>query len=243
MKSSFLIKSEHFEGPLPLLLSLIEKHKLSINQVSLSKVADDFISYIKSFEDFPIAESADFILTASTLILIKSKSLLPSLVLSKEEEGNIEDLERRLKLYQKIKDLSGNLRKNFGKNPIFFPNDRPTNPVFSPHETITIMRLLESAKNIISVLPKFEKLPKAVVQKVMSLEEMIGNLSKRIEQSLKLSFKDFSGMGKKEKVHVIVSFLAMLELVKQGAIKVAQNESFSDITIETERDLSTPEYA
>jgi segregation and condensation protein A len=242
MKSGFEIKLEHFEGPLELLLSLIEKHKLSINQISLSKVADDFISYIKSLEDFPISESADFILTASTLILIKSKSLLPSLELSKEEEGNIEDLERRLRLYQKIKDLSINLKKSFGKNQIFFANDRPTTPVFSPHEAINTIKLYESAKNIISVLPKFEKLPKAVVQKVMSLEEMIGNLSKRIEQSLKLSFKDFSGMGKKEKVHVIVSLLAMLELVKQGAIKVAQDDSFSDITIETEKDLSTPQY-
>jgi chromatin segregation and condensation protein Rec8/ScpA/Scc1 (kleisin family) len=90
-------------------------------------------------------------------------------------------------------------------------------------------------------LPKFEKLSKAIVQKVVSLEEMIQSLSKRVSNSLKMSFKDFSGFGKKEKVHVIVSFLAMLELVKQGAINVVQENHSSDITIET-KEIGTPKY-
>src|SRR4051812_32375972 len=100
----FLVKHEQFEGPLDLLLSLIEKRKLFINDISLAKVADDFINHIKNFEQFPIGESANFILIASTLLLIKSKSLLPTLQLTEEEQGSIEDLETRLKIYQRIKD-------------------------------------------------------------------------------------------------------------------------------------------
>ncbi len=242
MNSSFKVRLEAFEGPLDLLLSLIEKQKLSISQISLAKVADDFLSYIQSSGNFPIAESADFILIASTLVLIKSKTLLPQLELSTEEEGNIEDLERRLRLYQQVKAVSFGVKELFGRHPIFFPRDRKVVPVFSPHVGITVKNLLESARNVIFALPKFERLPKAIVAKVVSLEEMIKNLSSRISQSLKMSFSEFSGMGKKEKVHVIVSFLALLELVKQGVVRVVQNEHFSDITIETDKEVSTPKY-
>lgn len=205
-------------------------------------MADDFIAYINSRPNFPIAESADFILIASTLVLIKSKSLLPSLELSEEEQGSIEDLEQRLKFYRRIKEQSKIVRELFGRRPMFFPRERKVLPVFSPHNSITLANIIASVRSIISALPKFEKLQKAVVQEVISLEEMIKNLSERITRSLKMSFRDFSGMGKKEKVHVIVSFLALLELFKQGIIKVAQEKHFSDITIETESELGTPKY-
>ena len=84
-------------------------------------------------------------------------------------------------------------------------------------------------------------MPKAMVKKVMSLEEMIDTLSVRIQSSIKLSFKEFSGMGKKEKVEVIVGFLAMLELVKQGIINVEQQGRFSDILMETDQ-VGLPRY-
>ena len=99
MDNEYQVKTHIFEGPLDTLLSLIEKRKLFINDISLSKVADDYIAYIKSLENFPIADSAHFILIASTLVLIKSKSLLPNLTLSEEEEHSIEDLEARLREY------------------------------------------------------------------------------------------------------------------------------------------------
>src|SRR4249920_742770 len=102
--SHFRIKTEVFEGPLDLLLSLVEKRKLFINDISLAKVTDDFIAYIQKFDNMPMADSAQFILIASTLLLIKSKSLLPSLTLSEDEEEGIHDLETRLKIYQRIKE-------------------------------------------------------------------------------------------------------------------------------------------
>jgi segregation and condensation protein A len=146
-----------------------------------------------------------------------------------------------LKIYQKFKDLSKRLRQDFGKNVLLFQSNRIVDPVFAPHQNITPSNLALAIKQVISSLPKFEKLSKAIVQKVVSLEEMIQSLSKRISNSLKMSFKDFSGFGKKEKVHVIVSFLAMLELVKQGAINVVQENHSSDITIET-KEIGTPKY-
>src|SRR5574344_205785 len=99
-KVNFHIDTEHFQGPIDLLLSLIEKRKLFINDFSLSKVADDYISQVRSFESYPIDDVANFLLVASTWVLIKSKSILPDLNLTKEEEQDIDDLKRRLALYE-----------------------------------------------------------------------------------------------------------------------------------------------
>jgi segregation and condensation protein A len=239
---TFKIKTEVFEGPLDLLLSLVEKRKLFINDISLAKVTDDFISHIQQFEKLPMGESAQFILVASTLLLIKSRSLLPSLKLTEEEETDIHDLETRLKIYKRIKDASISVSQLFGHEIIFQPSQvRPVEPVFSPHESMKLLTLAQAIKDVIKQLPKKETLPKAVVRKVVSLEEMIDNLTVRITKGLRMSFKEFSEGHKGEKVNVIVSFLAMLELVKQGTIHVTQDDHFGDIQMET-KNIGVPRY-
>ncbi len=239
---TFVVKMPSFEGPLDLLLDLIEKRKLSINEVSLAQVADDYIEYVKKLDEFPIAMTAHFIVIASTLLLIKSKSLLPSLALSPEEQGSIEELERRLHFYRRARELGKHLRELFGKRMIFIPEQSIDTVVFSPDSQTTLQGITSSLKQLLLNLPKIQTLPKAIVQKVISLEEMIGNLTERISTNLKLSFKEFAHAGdKKEKVHIIVSFLAMLELVKQGIIGVRQDKHFDDIYMETEH-LDVPRY-
>lgn len=239
---AYHVKLDHFEGPLDLLLIQIEKRKLPINEVSLSKVTDDFISYIENTKEFPIGESAHFILIASTLLLIKSKSLLPTLELTFEEQGSIEDLENRLKQYKKIKELSLHLKEKFGKETLFSPMPRKNiKPVFSPDSKTNISALRESINRVLESIPKIEKLPSVIVKKVISLEEMIEGLTERITKSLKMSFKEFSVADKKDRVNVIVSFLAMLELVKRGIIKANQDRSFDDIHMETE-EIGIPKY-
>jgi segregation and condensation protein A len=239
---SFTVKQEHFNGPLELLLDLIEKKKLFVNDVSLSKVADDYVSYVKNLSEFPVADSAQFVLIASTLLLIKSKSLLPQLDLTTEEQASIEDLERRLKIYERMRKLSRMITTIWGKNILFARSERRMEPLFSPDESQTLPNLLEAAHRVLSNLPKKEFLPKVIIDKVVSLEEMIMNLTERVTRSLKMSFKEFTGAsGKGEKINVIVSFLAMLELVKQGIINVRQEKHFDDIHMETE-DIGVPKY-
>ena len=238
----YQIKTDVFEGPLETLLSLIEKRKLFINDISLSQVADDYISYVKNLENYPIADSAHFILIASTLVLIKSKSLLPNLSLSEEEQQSIEDLEKRLSEYQKYKALSIHLRERFDIHVSYLRlPSKEKKIVFSPDKQTNPSNIFEIIKLVILNMPKKEIVPKAIVQKVISLEETIENLTNRINQSLKMSFKDFSGIGKKDKVEVIVSFLAMLELVKQGIIQVRQDRDFQDIEMES-HSVGVPKY-
>lgn len=239
---SFTVKQEHFEGPLELLLDLIEKRKLFVSDVSLAEVADDYVSYVKNLSEFPVADSAHFVLIASTLLLIKSKSLLPNLDLTTEERAGIEDLECRLRLYERMRKLSRSLGSLWGQKPLFARGERRLNPIFSPDESMTISNLLSAAHSVLSNIPKKEFLPKVIIDKVISLEEMITNLTKRVSASLKMSFKEFTGTaGKDEKINVIVGFLAMLELVKQGVIHVRQEKHFDDIHMETEN-VGVPKY-
>lgn len=240
---AFAIKTEVFEGPLELLLSLIEKRKLLINDISLAQVTDDFIKYLESHPEMPINQSSQFIVIASTLLLIKSKSLLPTLTLTEEENKNVEDLELRLKIYQKYKEAGEKLAEIFGKNPLFERNFVPTNDtvIFAASKNISIESLKEAGFRVLQKIPKVEKLPQAIVRKVVSLEETMQKLTSRIKSSLQMSFKDFAGVGKAEKVNVIVSFIAMLELVKQGMIAVTQSDAYEDIKMET-KDISTPNY-
>ncbi len=240
MEGSFAVKTHVFEGPLDLLLDLVSKRKLFINDVSLAQVTDDFIRYIEEQEDFPISESAEFILVASTLMLIKSRSLLPMLELTQEEEESIHDLENRLEIYARVKELAGELRAIFGKQIIFEKEPRRNEVIiFSPDSKTDKENLLLSLERVIDSLPKKEFLPKVVVKKVISLEEMIEKLAERISKAGKLSFKDFKH---KDKVSTIVGFLAMLELVKRGAIRVSQEGHGSNIEIESEG-VTTPTYA
>ena len=119
------IKTEHFEGPLDLLLTLIEKRKLFIGDFSLAKVADDYIEHIRRFESYPMNDVANFLLVASTLVLIKSKSILPNLSLTKDEESDIDDLKRRLAMYELFRNLSMHIKTQFGKKLIFERSGRP----------------------------------------------------------------------------------------------------------------------
>jgi len=242
MPEDFKVRVGDFEGPLEIILDLIEKRKLHISDLSLSQVADEFIEHIKSFEEFPVADSADFILVASTLLLIKSKSLLPNLPLTDEEQGSIEDLENRLISYKKYKELSLGIGKMFGNFLYFAKENKKMNVVFSPTRDISLVSIQNALSEVLRNMPqKIEALPKVTVQKIMSLEDMIERLTERIKTSIKMSFKDFSGIGKAEKVEVIVSFLAMLELVKQGMVRVSQDKHFEDINIESEN-MGTPIY-
>lgn len=235
----FQIKTEVFEGPLELLLHLIQKRKLFINDISLAHVADEYISHISNNNTLSIHSRAAFIGVASTLLLIKSKSLLPTLQLTEDEQEDIQALEIRLFLYKTIHE-SGN---NFVK-PLFFAHPQfskiqKTNVevVFSPDASITQESIHSGILDILQAIPEPKKpKPEVFVERVESLEDMIDSLTQRIQSSLQMSFSQFSRSGNKQtvqgqRVHVIVSFLALLELVRQGIVDASQGDRYGDIDI------------
>jgi len=236
----FSIKTEVFEGPLPLLLHLIQKRKLFINDISLASVADEYIDYIKRGASLSIHSRASFIAVASTLLLIKSKSLLPTLELTQDEEEDIKKLELRLFFYKTIQEASQvHIGPLFLKYPSYGRTAKPLKEViFSPDTQITRDSLHDNILDILRAIPEPQsKKPEVYIEKVISLEDMISSLTDRIQRSMKMSFNQFSDASHKEtdqgkKVHVIVSFLALLELVRQGIVQADQGERHGDIEIE-----------
>ena len=239
--NAFTIQTEVYSGPLDLLIDLIERRKLLVNDISIAAVTDDYLMYVASRESNPIREMADFIVLASTLLLLKSKSLLPILELSEAEEESVESLEKRLKYYQIFRQAGKVIETIFGKHRAYerrFVPDR--NPLFLPDTRTTISSLSTAMQDVLANLPKKVEKPKVQVKTVVSLEEMMGRLKDRIERQMKLTFKDFTG-GTGERSTVIVGFLAILEMVKQGGVMVRQASRFHDIEIERES-ASTPRY-
>jgi len=236
------VKTPVYEGPLDLLLDLIEKRKLLINDISLAQVADEYIARINSMEELPVGETAEFVALAATLLLIKSRSLLPSLNLSDEETRDIKELEYRLAVYQLIKGASTGVRSLATTNPpLYEGRASESEPLYVPDESVSQDSLFAAAHALIQGFPQAVILPKVSVKKIVSLEEVISKLQERVASAMRLSFKEFSGQGKRDKVEVVVSFLALLELVKQGIIKATQNEGFGDITLESDSVIA-PSY-
>ncbi len=231
----YKINIQAFQGPFGVLLDLVEKRKLHVSDLSLAEVTEDYLKYINTLGKLPPEESSSFLVVASTLLLIKSKSLLPTLDLTREEEGDIKSLEERLRLYELFTKLSVHIKNNFGRRIIFPPLERKNAVVvFLPDSQITRESMMTLARGALGAMPKKVFLPEVEVKKVISIEEMLERLTGRIKDALKMSFREFAGAGagKGEKVTVIVGFLAMLELVRQGIIHATQEEGVEDIMIE-----------
>ncbi len=230
MDSAFSVKVGEFEGPFELLLNLIEERKLLISDISLSQVADDFLAYIQREVAFPIGQATHFILVAATLLLLKSRSLLPVLSLTKEEEGDVKDLELRLALYQVFRNIA---REISGlRNRMFFGNGaRTVEPLFTPSKDLSLASIQEAALRAIQSAPRLERKPEIAVKSVISLEEMIDRLSTRIEKAIQMTFRDFSGGSNIDKREIVIGFLAMLELFKRGLVQVEQDRQYGEITI------------
>ena len=238
---AFSFKSNVFEGPLELLIELVEKRKLLINDISLAEVTDEYIRQVSDMQEKSLPHTALFLQLAATLLLIKSKSLLPVLELTKEEEATIDDLEGRLRIYQIYRDAGASLSSIFGENVLYAPKFvTPKDPLFLPDQWCTLPALHDALRDVIANLPKKEVKPKVQVKQTISLEDMMISLQKRIETQLKTKFSDLRAEAGEHKT-VIVGFLAILELVKQGNVLVTQLGRFDDIEIELEQ-RSTPRY-
>jgi segregation and condensation protein A len=225
-------KLDKFEGPLDLLLQLIEEQKLEITEVSLAKVADQYLDYLSQKEKITLENLADFLTVASKLILIKSKALLPTLEFSDEEEKEILDLEQQLAQFKKFKEISKAIGKLAESNRIGFSRDKfvSVKSFFFPPENINVFDLKKYFVKVLSEIPVMEKLEEEMVREVITLEEKIGHLQAHLKERVETSFHELVS-GAEDKVDVIVSFLAMLEMVKQRLVHVEQGDLFSEIKL------------
>lgn len=238
--ADFSVKAGQFEGPLDLLLDLIEERKMLISDVSLTEVADAFLNYISNQTAFPLGATAYFVAVAATLLLLKSRSLLPVLTLSDEEEVDIKDLERRLMILQIIREASKSLALRTARAYIG-QGIRAADPIFAPSRDLSVDALYAAAQSALQSAPKHTFMEEVAVKAVVSLDEMIDRLTKRVQSAIRVSFKEFA-KGAADPREIVVGFLAILELVKRGFADVRQTAHYEDITIEYAGAPSVPAY-
>lgn len=237
----FAIKTEAYEGPFEVLLTLIEERKLLVNELALAQITEDFVAHVRAQESFPVEEAAQFIHIAATLLLIKSKSLIPDLALSAEENEDVEDLQRRLAAYEKVREAARELARLYGKSLVVGAEERAPEVTFAPSRDLSAPALAEALARVLRAREEVEALPEARVKPLVTIEEMMDRLAKRVQSAMQLSFKEFSGKTK-DRVEVIVSFLALLELVKEGAVAAEQHTEHGDIQISHTAPSSVPHY-
>lgn len=221
---------EKFQGPLDLLLELIEAERLDVTEISLATVAEQFIASLEQVHERNPEELADFLVVAAKLLLIKSRVLLPYLTLDGEDDGR--DLARQLKMYRLYYDAAKVLRRLLRRRHVLYPRQElPPVPVFSPPERLAVTDLAQAFRVILTRLEPVVRLPREVLVKTVSLQQTIGRIRERLLAEARLNFSRLMGEAQ-TKVEVIVTFLALLELVKQRAIAVVQDDMFGDITVE-----------
>lgn len=240
MSTPFTVTVGEFEGPLDLLLTLIEERKMLVSDVSLASVTDNFIAYVRTQRAFPASATAEFLLVAATLLLLKSKALLPIFSLTEDEVGDAKDLEHRLNLYQAFRGIARTLGTLSVSRLYFGGMKRDTTPIFSPASDMSIATLTAAAHSILMQAPQVSMRPEVEVAHVVSIEEMMSRLGERLERALTLTFKDFVGSAE-DRREIVVGFLAMLELVKRG-ILMAEQEQGGEIHMNYVGTTQVPRY-
>lgn len=232
-------QTEKFQGPLGILLKLIEQEEMDITEISLAKIADEYLDYIRQAGNIGPEEMADFLVIAAKLLFIKSKALLPYLITAEEEE-EISELEGQLKMYKefveaasKIAQIAGTKKFLFsplisGKN---FRRFKSATPSFCAPKNISSILLNEKFVALLERLQvKEEKLEEKSLEPKISIDERIDFIRKLLAQKLRFSFSKFLEHAK-SKTEVIVSFLAVLELAKQRELVFEQDALFSEIHV------------
>jgi len=236
------LKTGRYQGPLDTLLMLVEERKLEINEINLAEVTEDFLKYLEALKN-EVGTSgseewmrtiADFLVVASRLLLIKSKSLIPELRLTAEEEEGIRDLEARLKLHKELRAVWKSVQtlyksrsRSFGR--AYMADALGLGGFFYPGENLTIDELYRAVSKLKETVESFIFEEETVKKTIISLEEKIEEVLARLAKEVEASFSSFALA--KTKAEVIVLFLAILHLARDQRIILEQEGYFSDIMI------------
>ncbi len=244
----FQVSSDSFQGPLPVLLDLIESRKLHISDISLATIADDFITYVRHLEGETGSGShaervSEFVAIAATLLLIKARSLLPQMTFTQEEEETASDLEERLRQLQILRNATELLRLAHTEGPssVLKETRRAMVPRFIPDASIQAEHLARAVLELLAAIPAPVKHREVKVMPTITIEVMMTQLAERIQKHMSTTLRETFGQFK-DRRDQIVCFLAVLELFKRGVLTATQESRDSDIILETES-INVPNYA
>jgi segregation and condensation protein A len=243
MQSSYKVQLDVFEGPLDLLLFLIRKEEVNIYDIPIAKITRQYLDYIQIMRLLNLDIAGDFIVMASTLIRIKAKTLLPPT--GNEEEGEAEDprteLVQNLLEYQEYKKLADNLdERQAAQREIFFRFTPPEQVVADSDSMldVSLFDLLAAFKEAMDAAP--EEVFHEVQRQNISVEERIAFITEYLEEKKRVQFFDMFPKGT-AKLILVVTFVALLELIKNQKVKIGQSQAFGDIWIYLNDGITQPD--
>lgn len=225
-------KLEKFEGPLDLLLQLIEKQELNITDVALADVTEQYLSYLAERQDLPPEELADFLVVAAKLLLLKSRLLLPDLFVGDEDE-TVGGLTEQLEIYRRYVEAGRELARRIQRHHFSYARERlpiAETAAFSPPSILTddamrqvFIKVLEDLKEFVRPMPE-------LITRTISLQERISVLRRLLEGGPEVNFQKILEDAQ-SRMEIIVSFLAILELIKQRYVVARQDGHGTSIVL------------
>jgi segregation and condensation protein A len=248
--SAYRVELPDFEGPLDLLLTLIEREELDITKISLAHVTDQYLAYLEILKEINPDELTDFLMVAAKLILIKSEMLLPRPppgVIEEEEEDVGDELARQLLVYKQFKEIANQLKEIEAEGQRNFVRLITTAPKIEPKlipGTISLDELLQAARDVFAVKPPDPDVDEVVSPEVVTIGQQMAHIRQKIMVQSQISFQKLL-THRRSRLEIIVTLLAVLELIKRRLVRVEQSDLFGDILIsqhETSPELTETEW-
>ena len=236
--NKYAIKIENFEGPLDLLCHLIDKNKMSINDIKISDITDQYIDYINQMEKMNLEVTSEFILMASTLLYLKSKSLLPKEA-EDEEELTEEELLQRIIEYKKYKEITKTLRENYNVfSKRYFKNgeeiELPKQKLEKDYSKDIISTLYADivARTSIKLNKNAKNIEKIAITETYTVSSKVKEIFRELLRKPKFVFNKFYKISENNRQEVVTAFTGLLELSRRNKVITTQEELFGDIVVE-----------
>lgn len=236
--TKYAIRLDNFEGPLDLLCHLVDKNKMEIHDVNITEIADQYIEYLNEMEELNLEIASEFLVMASTLLYLKSKSLLPKQV---EDEGELteEELIYRIIEYKKYKEISKTLKEfyeTYSKRFFKIP-DKIELPAKKLEDKFSSDLIYENYKNLLDrATAKVNKnavnIQKLAVTETVTIASKVKDIFRELVKKQKFIFNKLCISKKYNKLEVITAFSGVLELTRKNKIIANQETNFGDIIVE-----------
>jgi len=233
----YSIRLENFEGPLDLLCHLVDKNKMDINKVKISDIADQYIEYINTLQQMNLEITSEFLVMATTLVYLKSKSLLPKPI-EEEEELTEEQLIQRIIEYKKFKEISKKLGEMYKQNNkrFFKLPEKIELPKRKLEQEFRKEQVIEAYKNLIDrnnakINRNSINIDKIAITETVTVASKVKDILKELVKKQKFIFNKMCSTKKYTKLETVTAFSGMLELSRRNKIQTEQEKNFGDIMI------------
>ncbi|HEV3408674.1 MAG TPA: segregation/condensation protein A [Chthoniobacterales bacterium] len=238
MESDYKVRLEIFEGPLDLLLYLIKRDELDIYDISLERITRQYLEYLQAFKELNIDVAGEFVVMAANLIYLKSRSLLPVDQQPPEEDVEEDDprweLIRQLIEYKKFKEAAAELQQRQLEQEAMFVRQPNGSDALAPQPTLRlgevgIFQLINAFQAVIKRVEAREDL-REIFGEHYTVSDKIEWILQRVADGVPLRFSEFF-VGIASRVEVVVTFLALLELIRLRQVRATQADPFAEIEL------------